>query len=342
MVQLRRFLGMINYYRRHMRNAARSQAPLNELLRDCRKNDKRPVPWTQESIDAFESCRIELSRAALLAHPAEALPLVLSADASDTAIGAALEQICNDKQQPIAFFSRKLNAAQRRYSTYDRELLAVYEAVKYFKEIIQGRRVIIRTDHKPLTYAFQQRLDKASPRQARQLDLIAQFTTEIVHLAGGENTVADTLSRIDAINLPVIVTTEELAEHQANDEELQQLRGTETSLELKELTILGSELPLFCDCSGGTIRPYVPGSLRVFSTQSMVWPIPVARQPVSKCGRNSFGRTRTVTSDVGRGLACSASGARFSAMYTCCPRGFQRRIAASIKSTSILLVHCRR
>jgi len=253
---------MINYYRRHLRNAARSQAPLNELLRDCRRNDKRLVPWTQESIDAFENCKTELSQAALLAHPTEALPLVLSTDASDAAIGAALEQICNDKQQPIAFFSRKLNSTQKRYSTYDRELLAIYEAVKYFRDIIQGRRVIIRMDHRPLVYAFQQRLDKASPRQARQLDLIAQFTTEIAHLAGGENIVADTLSHIDAINLPVIVTTEELAEQQANDEELQQLRGTKTSLELKKLTVLGSELPLFCDCSGGTIRPYVPGSLR--------------------------------------------------------------------------------
>jgi len=99
-----------------------------------------------------------------------------------------------------------------------------------FKEIIQGRRVVIRTDHKP--HAFHQRLDKASPRQARQLDLIAQFTTEIVHLAGGENIVADTLSRVNA-NLPVIVTTEELAEQQAGDVELQQLRGMETLLELK-------------------------------------------------------------------------------------------------------------
>lgn len=107
----------------------------------------------------------------------------------------------------------------------------MYEAVKYFREIIQGRQVIIQTDHKPLTYVFRQRLDKASPRQARQLDLIAQFTTEIQHLAGDKNIVADAFSRVHAIELPVIVTTEELAHEQANDEELQRLRERETSLD---------------------------------------------------------------------------------------------------------------
>lgn len=162
-VQLRRFLGMINYYRRHFKNAAKTQAPLNELLKDSKKNDRRPVPWYEESINAFENCKTELSQAALLVHPAEASPLLLATDASDTTIGAVLEQIHDNKRQPLAFFSKKLSTAQRKYSTYDRELTAIYEAIKFFKEIIQGRRIIVKTDHKPLVYAFQQKLEKASP-----------------------------------------------------------------------------------------------------------------------------------------------------------------------------------
>lgn len=111
----------------------------------------------------------------------------------------------------------------KRYSTYGSELLAIYESIKYFKDILQGQNITIRTDHKPLIYAFKQRADKASPRQAHQLDLIAQFTTNITHVSGAENIVADTLSRIDAIEAPVIITTKKLAAEQAQDVELIQL-----------------------------------------------------------------------------------------------------------------------
>lgn len=119
------------------------------------------------------------------------------------------------------FFSKKLSGAERNYSTYDRELLAIYEAIKYNRDCVKGRQLIVRTDHKPLTFAFQQKSKKATPRQARQLDFISQFSTEVIHLSGQKNIVADALSRIALIdNCPVIVNTEELAEEQQKDEEL--------------------------------------------------------------------------------------------------------------------------
>jgi len=70
-IQLRRFLGVINYYRRHLKNAATYQAPLNNLLKDSKRNDRRPVPWTEETSKAFEKCRHELTQITLLSHPAE-------------------------------------------------------------------------------------------------------------------------------------------------------------------------------------------------------------------------------------------------------------------------------
>ena len=129
--------------------------------------------------------------------------------------------------------------------------LTIYESIKYFKDILQGRIVTIRTNHKPLTHAFRQRLDKASPRQARQLDLIAQFTTNIIHIAGQENIVSDILSRI--YQVPVITTTEELFTEQAKDEELQELLKGESTLKLKKFTLSGSTTSLYCDCSKGAI-----------------------------------------------------------------------------------------
>lgn len=111
MIQLRRFLEMVNYYRRHLKQAALNQVPLHNLLKDSKKNDKRPVPWNQETINAFQRNKEELVQAALFAHPAESQPLFLAADASDTTIGAALEQTQNNNRQPIAFFSKKLSTA---------------------------------------------------------------------------------------------------------------------------------------------------------------------------------------------------------------------------------------
>ncbi|XP_036343163.1 uncharacterized protein LOC118752384, partial [Rhagoletis pomonella] len=81
----------------------------------------------------------------------------------------------------------KLTETQQRYSTYDRELLAVYLSIKYFRGMLEGRPFEVRTDHKPLIYAFRQKYDRASPRK---LDFISQFTTNITHVAGIENTIA--------------------------------------------------------------------------------------------------------------------------------------------------------
>lgn len=89
--------------------------------------------------------------------------------------------------------------------------------------LLDGRQILIQTDRKPLVYAFKQRLDKASPRQIRQLDFIAQFSTNIKHIAGKDNVVADSLSRIESISLPVIVSLEDLVTRQKDDEELKSL-----------------------------------------------------------------------------------------------------------------------
>ena len=78
----------------------------------------------------------------------------INTDASDTAVGAVLQQYLHGVWTPISFFSRKLLPAEKKYSTFDKELLAVYMAVKKFRYFIEGRRFAIFTDHKPLTFVF--------------------------------------------------------------------------------------------------------------------------------------------------------------------------------------------
>jgi cleavage and polyadenylation specificity factor subunit 1 len=96
-------------------------------------------------------------------------------------------------------FSRKLSPAQQKYSAYDRELLAIYEAVKHFRHMLEARHFTILTDHKPINFAFHQKRDKCSPRHFNHLGFISQFTTDILHISGQDNIVADRLSRVEVI-----------------------------------------------------------------------------------------------------------------------------------------------
>lgn len=257
--ELRRFLGMINFYRRFIPNAARIQAPLNTLLVGSVKAS-HPVDIQGTYLQAFEACKKSLCTAALLAHPDSRAKLGLVTDASDTALGAVLQQFRDGSWQPLAFFSRKLSPAQIKYSPYDRELLAIYESIKYFRFMLEATHFTVYTDHKPLCYAFHERKNSCSPRQYRHLDLIAQFTTDIQHIAGSENVVADTLSRIDEIQAPVDL--EVLAQAQNTDQELKEHLQGESSLRLSKTNLPGSRTPLYCDVSTPTPRPFVPKPLR--------------------------------------------------------------------------------
>jgi hypothetical protein len=81
----------------------------------------------------------------MLAFPDFSKPFVIHTDA--TQLGAVISQ--DDK--PIAFYSRKLNPAQTRYTTTERELLSIVETLKEFRNILLGHKVIVFTDHKNLT-----------------------------------------------------------------------------------------------------------------------------------------------------------------------------------------------
>lgn len=257
--QLRRFLGMVNFYRRFLPHAAQVQAPLNALLTGSVKGS-HPVDISGDSLSAFEACKKSLCDAALLAHPDPKATLALTTDASDTAIGAVLQQRKGNTWQPLAFFSRRLSPSQQKYSPYDRELLAIYQSIRYFRYMLEARHFVIYTDHKPLCYAFHERKSNCSPRQYRHLDFISQFTTDIRHIAGKDNVVADTLSRVDELQMPVDL--EVLAKSQASDPELEKVLNGETSLHLEKRIIPGSRTSLYCDVSTTTPRPFVPLKFR--------------------------------------------------------------------------------
>ena len=141
--ELRAFIGKINYYRDIWPQRSHILAPLMALTLVS-----VPWKWTKEHQNAFDEIKRVITRETLLAYPDFSQTFDIHTDASLYQLGACISQ--NGK--PIAFYSRKLNPAQTRYTTTERELLSIVEVLKEFRNILLGQQIRVHTDHKNLTY----------------------------------------------------------------------------------------------------------------------------------------------------------------------------------------------
>ena len=258
---LNEFLGMVNFYHRFVPHAAALMGPLHGMS----QAKGRDFQWTAQLQSAFDATKQALASATLLVHPSATATTCLTVDASDLAVGGVLEQFLEGNWKPLAFFSRKLDKAQKAYSTFDRELLAMYSAVKHFTYFIEGQRFHIYTDHKPLTFAFASSSERWTPRQQRHLTFIAEYTTDVRHVHGRDNAVADALSRVELSEDPVCMAAGppdldllRMAQAQLTDAGVQAFRTAITSLVFADLLIPGTNTTLLCDTSTGVPRPVVP------------------------------------------------------------------------------------
>ena len=191
--QLMSFLGMLNFYWRFIPGAARMLKPLTDALKG---KPQKELMWTEEMKASFSRSKEALCHMATLAHPDPAARVFLAVDASDTHVGAVLQQQAHrDGPQPLGFFSKKLDPAQKNYSAFDRELLVCYLGVRHFRHQLEGRSFYIETDHKPLTFALHRVSEPWSAHQTRQLSYLAEFTSDLRHVPGVQNVVADMLSQ---------------------------------------------------------------------------------------------------------------------------------------------------
>ena len=269
--QLRRFLGLVNFYHRFIPHCAGILQPLHSLLSAHPTRPKSsPLTWTSAAEHAFTATKTALSDASLLSHPHPTAEVCLMTDASLTGVGGALQQQIDGAWQPLAFFSRKLTPTQQRYRTFGRELLAIYLSVRHFRPFLEGRAYHVATDHRALASALPCNADRYSPREVRHLQFISEFTTDIRYVPGFSNDAADALSRstINLVTTPAMVTLAEIATAQVTDAELHLLLndGT-TSLNLSRHPCPTSPSQLIVDTSTGSPRPFVPAVLhrRVFN-----------------------------------------------------------------------------
>ncbi|BHF65204.1 hypothetical protein SprV_0200821400 [Sparganum proliferum] len=257
---MRRFIGLLNYYRRFIPHCAATLDPLTDLLR----SKARPIELCPAAHSAFETAKKALADAILLHHLSSDPPaqLILTTDASNCAVGAVLHEQVNNQLQPLAFFSQKLQPVQTRYSTFSLELLAIYLAIRHFRHLLEGSDFSVHNDRKPHTYALKAKPDRYSPREVSHLDFMSQFTADIRYVRGSDNVVADALSRPDINTLTSDFDLAKIADLQSDDKSIDDLRST-TTLQLRDAPLPASPGTILCDWSTGTPRPAVPLSYRM-------------------------------------------------------------------------------
>ena len=179
---------MVNYYRDMWRRRSHLLAPLTKLV-----GANATFKWEDEQQHAFESMKEIMSKETLLSFPDFGKTFHIYTDASDYQLGAVIMQ--DDK--PLAFYSRKLNKAQRNYTTGEQELLSIVETLKEFRNILLGQDLIVHTDHMNILYG-----NLSNDRITRWRLLIEEYGPTFKHIKGKDNIVADALSRLSMTEAP--------------------------------------------------------------------------------------------------------------------------------------------
>lgn len=191
--ELRRFLGFCSYYRRFVNKFTEISEPLFRLTR---KN--QPFEWNIEAEEAFQNLKQALTSQPVLAFPSENGQFILDTDASAVGIGAVLSQRVEGEEKVLAYYSRSLNKAERRYCVTRRELLAVVKSIEHFHPYLYGQCFLVRTDHAALRWLMS--FKSPEGQIARWIQKLQQYHFTVEHRSGQKHVNADALSRRPCVN----------------------------------------------------------------------------------------------------------------------------------------------
>lgn len=188
--KLRRFIGMINYYRRFIPDFSGVTAALTDLLQTKHKN----IHWNEAAERAFCLIKEKLISSPILGSPDFNREFVIQTDASDVAVAAVLSQRQEDGEKVISYYSHKLTTPQRNYHAAEKEALAAIMAIEAFRGYVEGYHFTLITDSSALTHILSTKW-KVGSRCSRWALNLQQFDMTVVHRKGKDNVVPDALSR---------------------------------------------------------------------------------------------------------------------------------------------------
>eukprot|EP00731_Ephydatia_muelleri_P015777 Em0009g201a len=186
---VRQFLGLVGYYRKYIPHFAAIARPLHQLTERGRE-----FQWTQECIHAFDELKSRLLSAPILSFPDFEKPFILDTDACQYGIGAVLSQDHDGEEKVVAYGSRTLSKAERKYCVTRKELLAVVTFTKHFRPYLLGRHFTLRTDHSSLQWLYN--MKEPEGQLARWLEQLQEYDFAVIHRRGCNHGNADALSRI--------------------------------------------------------------------------------------------------------------------------------------------------
>lgn len=191
---VRSFIGMCSYYRKHVKDFAKIANPLSELI----KSGAHKIEWLDEHNISFNKLKKCLTSEPILKHFNDDKHTFLTVDASIMGLGACLEQADkNNTLYPVGFASRKLLDSEKTYSSTTLELLGLCFGITYFREYLWGRKFTVFCDN--ISMQYYNNLKIPSARIARLTLKLLDFDFDVIYKKGKENVVADALSR-NAIN----------------------------------------------------------------------------------------------------------------------------------------------
>ena len=211
-----RVVGTMNYLDKFIEHKADLQEPITQLTQQ-----NVEFIWDQQQQTAFDKLKSLITNAPVLAYFDNQKPTTLNVDASGIGLGAVVMQA----DQPVAYGSRTLTACECRYANIERELLAILWGTQKFHTYLYGRRVIVKTDHKPLETIFKKSLNEAPPRLQRMLLKLTKYDLDVQYVPGKQQVLSDCLSRAPIEN------TQALSEDEIGVNLVEQLGLASESLE---------------------------------------------------------------------------------------------------------------
>ena len=282
------FLGAVSYYRHclpplNVKNEKLTAAEVLQPLYTAATSKLPPKQkfkdyWEEHKLSShFENAKQLLNAACRLTYPDPALPLAITADASQKAIGCVLEQHDGKQWRPLAFFSKHLDKARQRWTTFRRELYALHQGVRYFHKQFGGRAPILFTDHKALCGSFgNPNLQTHDPIAHNQIVELGQWTSDIRYLPARSNPVSDFLSRppemveevaIDEIPVASVqalqeqITIQQVADAQRDCKDTFSHRNGLCPRNTKFNSVNFGNVEVFCETTNKP-RPILPANLR--------------------------------------------------------------------------------